>query len=211
MVCTFAASEPASGSVSANAASLRPATRSGSQRRLLLRGPEQQQGPHADRMMRVDEDRRRAATRTQLFQDTAVGELRKTASAHGLRRRHAQDAQPRQAVDHRPRDVGPAVNFGRVKMLVAERFELPNRRGNPRPLLLRQSRIGQDQVRRQPAPEELFGDALPPRSGEEQVFGLTDLLLLTVLVGVHRGGGAHRTAPGSIPPSLLFYATRPVR
>ncbi len=86
------------------------------------------------------------------------------------------------------RDVGPAVDFGRVEMRVAERFEFPQ--WPRRPAAARPSdklRIGQDQIRRQPAPEEFLGDAPPLRSGEEQVFGLADL------IGVH--GGAHGTAP----------------
>ena len=59
VVWTLPASEPASGSVRAKAASFSPLTSGGSQRSFLLLGAEQQQGADADAVMGVDEDGRR--------------------------------------------------------------------------------------------------------------------------------------------------------
>ncbi len=106
---------------------------------LLLVGAEQQQRPHADRMVGVDEDRRRAAPRADHFQQPAVTHLREPAAAELGRRRHAEHAEVRQAVDDLARDVGLAIDPRGIEMLVAEAFELGDRLFHLGPLVGREA------------------------------------------------------------------------
>ena len=108
MVWTLLASEPACSSVRAKAASFSPLARGGSQRCLLLGRAEQDEGPHADRMVGVDEHRRRGAMAADHFHDPAVAHLREAPAAPLLRARPSP-ARPDQPA-RRSRSAGMSAS-----------------------------------------------------------------------------------------------------
>ena len=106
----------------------------------LLARAEQEQRPDPDRVMRVCEHRSRCAPRADLFQNLAVGPLRKSAAAKFLRRRHPEHAVSRQSIDQVLRNIRLPIDRNRVEMFIEK---LPNfrerfvqfrllRRGNSR-------------------------------------------------------------------------------
>ena len=106
VVCTLAASEPASGSVRAKAPSLSAVDQVGQPAPLLLLGAEQQQGADADGVVGVDEDGDAGVVAAEHSMTLQVGQLREAAAAELGRRGHAQHAEVGQAGDHLRRDVG---------------------------------------------------------------------------------------------------------
>ncbi len=127
LVWTLLASEPAWGSVSANAASFRPAIKSGSHCRFSPRSAEQNQGANADALVGIHEDPRRGTMSPDNLHDLAITLLREFLSAEFRRRGHPQHADFRQTVDHLARDVGIAVDRGSIDLFLGELSHLGHR------------------------------------------------------------------------------------
>ncbi len=85
---------------------------------LLLLRSEKEQCANADRVMRVGEDRGRGAARADFLEHLAILHLGKAAAADFLRRGHAENADPAEAVDHMPRDVRLAIDRFGVEMFI---------------------------------------------------------------------------------------------
>ena len=173
VVCTLLASEPASGSVRAKAASFSPLTSGGSQRRFCSSVPNSSRA----RMPMLWWALTKTAVEAQWPPITSmilrVAELREAAAAVLLRRRHAEHAEPAQAGDDVRRDVGVAVDGGGVDVLLGEAAHLgdglrPRRRCSSRLEL----GIGEEQRGVEVAEEQALGEAQRLRAGEEQFLGL---------------------------------------
>ena len=108
--CTLAASLPASGSVRANALIHSPLASLGRYCCLLLLRAEQHDRPRADRVMRVDEQRRAAAVAAEHFQQAAIRRLREAQAAAVLGQAGAEDSELAKAGDHALRNLGLAVD-----------------------------------------------------------------------------------------------------
>ena len=91
-VCVAPASEPAPGSVSPNAASLRPDARSGSHSLLLLLGAEEEDRHRPERRVRRDRDRDRRVDPRQLLDRDRV--RHRVAARAAVRLRHGNPHQP---------------------------------------------------------------------------------------------------------------------
>jgi hypothetical protein len=167
--------------------------------RLLLLCAEQQQRAHADRVVRVCEDGNRRVPLADLLQHLAVLHLRKSAAAVLLRRRHAENAGAREAVDHVPRDVGVAVDPVGIELLVEHRPDLGQRRVEILLLRGRDARIRHRPIGDKLAEEETFRETELLVAAEEQLLGLLHFLLPLNFDFVHNRipwvicvGGSHR-------------------
>ena len=87
---------------------------------LLLVGAKQDDRPRADRVMRIDEQRRAAAVSAEHFQQPAVGGLRQLQPAARFRQARAEHAELAQAGDHRLRNFRLAIDGDRIDVLGAE-------------------------------------------------------------------------------------------
>ena len=155
---------------------------------LLLRRAEEQQRPDADGVMRIYEHRRGSTARSDLLEHATVGHLRKSAPAEFERCRHAEHAEPREAVNHLARDVRVSINGRGIEFLVEEPAQL-RQHGVELLALLRGHRgIGHHPVGGEAAEEQPLRDAEPLRAGEEQFLRVVDLLF--VRLGVRRAHGA---------------------
>ena len=134
----------------------------------MLGCAEEQQRPHPDRMLDVDEYRSRGAATADLFHHAAIGLLRETAPADVPGRGHSVHAEARKTVDHFAWDVRLPVNRRRIQALVEKRPQ-PRERVIQLGLLRRPNRgIGHHPVGDEPAEEKSFGDTEFLRAGEEQ-------------------------------------------
>ena len=204
MVWTLLASEPACSSVRANAASFSPRASGGQPARLLLGRAEEDQGPQADRVMGVDEHGRRGAVAADHLHDPAIAHLREPAAAELDGRGHAQHAELGQALDHRGRDVGLAVDRGGVDVRVGERADRGHRLLDRRPLGLGQLGIGEERIAAELAPEQRLGEAGRRRARDQQLLRLADLPGAQGLVALrHRLMLGRRGCRGH-GPSLLM-------
>ena len=104
-VCVAPASEPAPGSVSPNAASLRPAARSGSHSLLLLLGAEHEDRHRPERRVRRDGDRDGGVDPRQLLDRDRVGERVAAGAAVLLRDRDAHEPELGHALDDLVREA----------------------------------------------------------------------------------------------------------
>ena len=126
-VRTLAASEPASGSVSAKAASVSPVQQRGEPAVLLLGRAEEFERPQADRMMGVDEDGRAAAVGADHLHNAAILLLRETASAIAGRDAHAQHADLPESAHHVVGNQRFAVDAGGVDVIASVLADLVDR------------------------------------------------------------------------------------
>ena len=176
-------------------AQLASADQIGQPLRLLFFGAEQEQRPDADRMVGVDEDRGRAASRADHFEQAAVAHLREAAAAEFGRRRHAEDAEFRQAVDDVARDIGLAIDALGVEMFVAEVFEVGDRLFDFGSLRSGQLRIRKNPIGDEMAFEQSLGHAGFLRHRPQQFLGLLHLrLALGEAIGWLGGGCSFRLA-----------------
>src|SRR5207247_164329 len=90
---------------------------------LLIGCAEQQQRPHADRMLDVYENRSRSAAAADLFHHATIGHLRETAPAYVPRRGHSEYTETGEPVDDFARDVRLPVNRRRVEVPVEKRAQ----------------------------------------------------------------------------------------
>ena len=194
VVCTLAASLPASGSVRANALIHSPRGQLGQPLRLLLGRAEQHQRPRADRVMRVDEQRRAAAVAAEHFDHPAIGDLAEPAAAEFAGQAGAQHAELAQPVDHALRDLGVAVDRHRVDVLAAELPQLGDLLGGARVAV--QIGVGQQLVTEVLAKEQALGKADLVHAIAEHFFGLRHLLfVIQALIHFHS-----QVTPADMPP-----------
>ena len=144
-------------------------------------------------MMGVDEHGRRRAVAADHLHDLAVSLLAESAAAKLHRGGHPEHAQLRQTVNHRPRNIGLAVDLRGVDVRLRED---PHGRNRVLGALAGRGvelRIGKEDFAPEIAPVERPGKPAPRGLGKEQLLGLPHLLGEQGLV-VGRG---HRSFAGA--------------
>src|SRR4051812_9852932 len=128
-------------------------------------------------MVRVDKHRGRRTSSADLFQNLAIGDLRKSVTAKFLRGGHSKNTNPAQPVDHISRNVSLSVDLGWIELSIqhlsqrSQRFiQLSLLRGG-------HSRVGHHPVRNETAEEKSLGKSKCFRSAQKQLFRLLNLFL----------------------------------
>src|SRR5437763_1038721 len=138
-------------------------------------------------MVRVHENRRRRAARTDLLQNLRIRELRKTMTAVLSRRGHSENPDPSQTVDHIARNVGLSIDLRRIELRVQKGAQFFQRLIELCLLGLRDPRIRHHPVGNEMPLKKSFNKAKRLRTGEQQFLGLLHFLLpLNLSFSSHR-------------------------
>src|SRR4029078_4945128 len=136
-------------------------------------------------MMRVNKNRRRRATSSDLFQPLAVGHLREAVSAIFLWRCHTQHADASQTIDHTARNIRLPIDLRSIEIRIQKFTKFSKSLTQPPLLRLRDARIRHYPIRDEMPLEKAFrkSQCLGPR--KEQFLSLLNLFLSLCVEFVH--------------------------
>src|SRR5215471_15483680 len=135
--------------------------------------------------MRIDKNRGRCATTTDLFEDFAVGHLRESASAIFLRRSHTEDADPAKAIDHAARYIRFPIDLRRIEMFVQKLLKLAESFVQFDLLRRRDARIRHHPIGNEMPMENTFGKTKRLWPCEKQFLGLLNFFLSLRVEFIH--------------------------
>ncbi len=163
-----AASEPASGSVRANAAIISPEASFGSHRRFCSSVPYRMQTLQADRLVAADQDSEGGVDRPDLLGHPAVRRRGEPVPAVLLGDRHSEGAELREAADHLRRDPMIALDLGGTDVVLRETAEGVEEGRNHLALGFADFGKREDGVFRNLAGEQGLDDRRQARVGEDR-------------------------------------------